>query len=108
MKKILFTAFVLTASTILFAQGDSSAFYLQKGLDEKAKGRSLVALQQFEKAYSFNKNDKQIVSELAGSYLNLRRYAQAKEKFVQLEKMGDSLCYCLLMHASLMTPSNTR
>lgn len=89
MKKFFITTVILATSTILFAQSDSSAFYLQKGLDEKAKGRSLVALQQFEKAYSFNKNDKQIVSELAASYLNLRRYAQAKEKFLQLEKLGD-------------------
>lgn len=89
MKKIFFITALLISSTTLFAQSDSSAFYFQKGLEEKGKGRSLVALQQFEKAYGFNKNDKQIVSELAASYLNLRRYAQAKEKFVQLEKMGD-------------------
>lgn len=89
MKKFLITAVIFSASTIAFAQDDSSAFYFQRGLDEKAKGRSLVSLQQFEKAYTFNKNDKQIVNELAGSYLNLRRYAQAKEKFLQLEKMGD-------------------
>lgn len=89
MKKILIIATILGFTTTLFAQSDSAAVYLQKGLDEKAKGRHLVALQQFEKAYNFNKSDKQIVSELAASYLNLRRYTQAKEKFLQLEKMGE-------------------
>jgi len=89
MKKQLLAAFVTVLSFSAFAQTDSSAFYLQKGLDEKAKAHRLVALQQFEKAYSFNKNDKQVVGELAAAYLDLRRYTQAKEKFLQLETMGD-------------------
>lgn len=90
MKRFLATTAVLGISTIIFAQTDSAAFYFQKGLDEKAKSHSLIALQDFEKAYSFNKNDKKIVGELAADYLNLRRYAQAKDKFKQLETLGDT------------------
>lgn len=89
MKKFLLIATGLGISTALFSQADSSAFYFEKGLNEKAKGHSLIAVQHFEKAYDFNKNNKQTVSELAADYLNLRRYAQAREKFLQLESMGD-------------------
>ena len=89
MKKSLFIVAAFGVSSALFAQSDSSAFYLQKGLEEKAKGHALAAVQQLEKAYNLNHNDKQIVSELAADYLNLRRYAQAREKFLQLESMGD-------------------
>src|SRR5690348_15037902 len=89
MKKYLFIAASVSISTSLFAQADSAALYFQKGLDEKAKGHSLIAVQHIEKAYNFNKNDKQIVSELAADYLNLRRYSQARDKFLQLESMGD-------------------
>jgi len=89
MKKFLFIATALGISSAVFAQTDSAAFYFQKGLESKAKGHALIALQNFEKAYNFNKNDKTIVSELAADYLALRRYAQAREKFLQLESMGD-------------------
>ncbi|MGZ4020164.1 MAG: tetratricopeptide repeat protein [Flavisolibacter sp.] len=89
MKTYLFILTSLGISSALFAQSDSSAFYFQKGLDEKAKGHSIIAVQQLEKAYTFNKNDKQVVSELAADYLGLRRYAQARDKFLQLETMGD-------------------
>lgn len=90
MRKILLTAVVSGISFFVFAQADSSAYFLQKGLDEKTKGRRLESLRQFEKAFGYNKNDRQIVSELAAAYLDLRRYPQAKEKFLQLEKMGDN------------------
>jgi tetratricopeptide (TPR) repeat protein len=89
MLKIILSAAALTISTALFAQADSAAFFLQKGREEKSKGRRMVSLQQFEKAYSYKKDDQQIVGELASAYLDLRRYAQAKEKFLQLEQMGD-------------------
>ncbi|HTM93088.1 MAG TPA: tetratricopeptide repeat protein [Flavisolibacter sp.] len=89
MKKILSIATAFGFSTAIFAQADSSSVYFQKGLDAKAKGHMLIAVQHFEKAYNFNKNDKQLVSELAADYLNLRRYAQARDKFLELESMGD-------------------
>jgi tetratricopeptide (TPR) repeat protein len=89
MKKILTIATALSASIAAFSQSDSSSFYFQKGLEAKSKGHALIAVQHFEKAYNFNKNDKQIVSELAADYLSLRRYGQARDKFLQLESMGD-------------------
>ena len=89
MLKHILSSALLAISVVAFSQTDSSGFYLNKGLDEKAKGRRLESLKQFEKAYGYNSSDKQVVSELAAAYLDLRRYAQAKEKFLQLEKMGD-------------------
>jgi tetratricopeptide (TPR) repeat protein len=89
MRKLIITAAVLGISTAIFAQADSTTFFFQKGLEEKTKGRRQESLKQFERAYNYNKNDKQVVSELAAAYLDLRRYGQAKEKFLQLEKMGD-------------------
>jgi tetratricopeptide (TPR) repeat protein len=83
------TVAVLGISITSFAQTDSSTYFLQKGLEEKTKGRRMESLKQFEKAYSYNKDDKQVISELAAAYLDLRRYIQAKEKYQQLEKMGD-------------------
>jgi tetratricopeptide (TPR) repeat protein len=90
MRKIIFSAVALfSISAAAFSQSDSAAVYLRKGIDEKTRGRRLESLKYFEKAYSYNKEDKQVVSELAAAYLDLRRYAQAREKFQQLEKMGD-------------------
>ena len=84
---ILSSAF-FSISVVAFSQSDSANIYYKKGLDEKAKGRRLESLKQFEKAYGYNNADKQVVSELAAAYLDLRHYAKAKEKFLQLEKMG--------------------
>jgi tetratricopeptide (TPR) repeat protein len=89
MKKFVSIASALVFSSAIFAQADSSSVYFQKGLDEKTKGHMLIAVQHFEKAYNLNKKDKQVVSELAADYLNLRRYAQARDKFLELESLGD-------------------
>jgi tetratricopeptide (TPR) repeat protein len=90
MYKILLTAVVVVFSTTLtFAQADSAAVYLKKAQDEKAKGRLMETYKQIDKAYSFNKTDKQVVSMLATTLLELRRYPQAREKFLELEKLGD-------------------
>jgi tetratricopeptide (TPR) repeat protein len=88
MRFILATALTVV-SAVSFAQTDSSGYFLQKGLEEKGKGRTLESYKNFDKAYTYNKNDKQVVSELANSLLNMRRYAQAREKFLELEKLGD-------------------
>jgi tetratricopeptide (TPR) repeat protein len=89
MCRLILTAAVLSISTLVFSQTDSSTFFYQKGIEEKVKGRKLESLKQFEKAYNYKKDDKQIVSELAAAYLDLRRYGQSREKFQQLEKLGD-------------------
>jgi tetratricopeptide (TPR) repeat protein len=89
MCRLILTSVLLSISSMVFSQTDSSSLYFQKGLEEKQKGRKQESLRQFEKAYSYNNKDQKIVSELASAYLDLRRYGQAKEKFLQLEKMGD-------------------
>lgn len=88
MRKLFLTAAAFSLTTAVFAQSDSASLFLQKGIEEKEKGRRLVSLQHFEKANSYKKNDQQIVSELAAAYLDLRRYPQAKASFQQLETLG--------------------
>lgn len=71
------------------AQNDSAAVYLQRGLEEKTKGRRMESLKHFEKAYGFNKSSAEITGELASAYYDLRRYQQAKDKYKEFEKLGD-------------------
>lgn len=68
---------------------DSATFYLQKGLQEKQTGRRMEALKNFEKAFQYDQNNKAIVGELAASYLDLRKYSQAKDTYLKLEALGD-------------------
>jgi tetratricopeptide (TPR) repeat protein len=89
MQKAIVLAAFVGLSHFVAAQSDSAAVYLQKGLTEKERGRRLESLKQFEKAYAFNRQDKAVVSELAAAYLDLKRYGLAREKFLQLESMGD-------------------
>lgn len=87
--RLILTAALLGVSAFSFAQTDSSEFFLQKGLEEKGKGRLMESYKAFDKAYTYNKNNKQVVSLLASSLFDLRRYPQAREKYIELEKMGD-------------------
>src|SRR5438270_2569624 len=89
MRSVMILAAIALFAQKGFTQSDSSSFYLQKGLEEKQKGRRMESLKQLEKAYKFNQDNKAVISELAAANLDLRRYQQAKEKFLQLEKMGD-------------------
>jgi len=84
---LIFTC--ISLSHFSFAQTDSSDYYLKKGIDEKTKGRLMESYKAFDKAYNFNKNNEQVVAELAKTLFDLRRYAQAKEKYLQLESMGN-------------------
>lgn len=68
---------------------DSAVFFLQKGLQEKQTGRRMEAFKNFEKAYKFDNNNKSVVSELAASYYDLRKYQQAKDTYKKLEELGD-------------------
>jgi tetratricopeptide (TPR) repeat protein len=77
----------ITASSS--AQADSSSYFFKKGEEEKAKGRVMEAYKAFDKAYTYNKEDRQIIAGLAGSLADLRRYPQAREKYMQLESLGD-------------------
>jgi len=83
---LLFT--VLFATTTAFAQSDSASVFLQKGLEEKSKGRVMESYKALDKAYSYNKSNKQIVQELADVLYALHRYPQARDKYIELEKLG--------------------
>lgn len=89
LNRFFYTISCVALAFVSLAQKDSSNYYLQKGLEEKTKGRLMESYKAFDKAYNFNKNNKQVVAELAKTLFDLRRYAQAKEKYLQLESMGD-------------------
>lgn len=88
MRKLVLAASATMFSLASFAQADSSGFYFQKALDEKAKGRKMEVVKALEKAQTFTKTDKQVVNELANAYLDVRMLAKAREKFALLESMG--------------------
>jgi tetratricopeptide (TPR) repeat protein len=100
--RLILTAALLGVSVLSFAQTDSSDFFLKKGLEEKGKGRLMESYKAFDKAYAYNKNNKQVVSLLASSLFDLRRYPQAREKYMELEKLGDqsTATYKQLMNLS--------
>ncbi len=81
----------LNSGTTITAIGgvDSADFFLQKGLTEKQNGRRLESLKYFEKAATYDANSRAIVTELAQAYLDLRRYALARESFKKLVTLGD-------------------
>lgn len=88
MHKFVLTAALAGISTFLFAQNDSSGFYLQKALEEKTKGRKMEVVKALEKAQTFNAKNTQVVTELANAYLDVRMLAKAREMFLQLESIG--------------------
>ena len=57
MQKIFFTAAIAGLSLTSSAQADSANYFLQKGLDEKAKGRRMEVVKNLEKAYAYNKSE---------------------------------------------------
>lgn len=97
--KILSLCLLLTSSLafsqtstnqVKLNQTDSAGYFLQKGLDEKAKGRRLESLKYFEKAVKYDASNKTIVSELASAYLDLRRYGFARDSYKKLVELGDN------------------
>lgn len=87
--RFVFTTILIAAAAVAGAQSDSAAVYLQKGLEQKSKGRTLEAFKALDKAYAFDKNNKEVTTQLAGTLYDLHRYPQAREKYLQLESMGD-------------------
>jgi tetratricopeptide (TPR) repeat protein len=97
--KILSLCLLLTSSLafsqtstnqVKLNQTDSAGYFLQKGLDEKAKGRRLESLKYFEKAVKYDASNKAIVSELASAYMDLRRYGFARDTYKKLVELGDN------------------
>ncbi len=87
---------------------DSAVYFFQKGIQEKATGRKKEALKFFEKAYKADSSNKVIISELAASYLGLRKYNFAKDYFKRLEELGDTspAVYKHLMELSINLKHN--
>src|SRR4030095_607127 len=81
---LVFVSFSLSAQT------DSANYFLQKGLDEKQKGRRMESLRNFEKAAKYDSTNKVLEKELASAYLDLRKYYQAKETYKRLVNLGDA------------------
>jgi tetratricopeptide (TPR) repeat protein len=77
-------------SSVAFAQADSSKYFLQKGLDEKAKGRRMESLKNFEKSFKYDSSNKVLLGELASAYMDLRKYYQAKETYKKLVNLGET------------------
>jgi len=98
MKRIMFVScFVAitalagaqTAVTAIKVQVDSAGYFLQKGLEEKKKGRRMESLRNFEKAARYDADNMAITTELASAYHDLRKYNQAREMYKKLISLGD-------------------
>lgn len=85
---ILLAAFAIS-SFQLFAQTDSTQFFLQKGLTEKQNGRRMESLKNFEKALKYDANNKTVLTELASAYMDLRKYFEALDTYKKLVALGD-------------------
>src|SRR5204863_7362244 len=68
---------------------DSATYFLQKGMDEKKIGRRMESLRNFEKAFKYDNTNKVIVNELAASYVDLRKFSNAKDTYKKLVDLGD-------------------
>ncbi|HVT86465.1 MAG TPA: tetratricopeptide repeat protein [Chitinophagaceae bacterium] len=89
MRRNLFILAFMLASMLAFSQTDSASYFLQKGLQEKQKGRLMESYKNFSKAISYDGNNKQIVNEYATACLNLRKYNEARETYKKLVALGD-------------------
>ena len=74
MSRLVLPVVTILLSTFLHAQSDSTNFYLQKGLEEKQKGRRMESLKNFEKAIKYDTLNRAVLTELASAYLDLRKY----------------------------------
>ncbi|TMI94554.1 MAG: tetratricopeptide repeat protein [Bacteroidetes bacterium] len=90
MKRLNLTALFLFVCSVLFAQTDSASYFLQKGLDEKQKGRRMESLKNFEKAFRYDSTNKPLLAEMASAYMDLRKYYQAKETYKRLVRLGET------------------
>lgn len=89
MYKITTLAVAAILSATAYSQTDSAHLFLQKALDEKARGRRMEVVKNLEKAYGYNKANQQVISELASAYTAVNFYAKAKEKYQHAESLGD-------------------
>jgi tetratricopeptide (TPR) repeat protein len=90
MKRLNLIVFLLLISSVLFAQTDSTNYFLQKALDEKQKGRRTESLKNFEKAIKYDATNKAVLNEMAIAYMDLRKYYQAKDTYKKLVDLGET------------------
>jgi tetratricopeptide (TPR) repeat protein len=90
MTRLILAILFVFASSLLFAQTDSSQYFLQKGLDEKQKGHRMESLKNFEKAIKYDTTNKAVLTELTSAYMDLRKYYQAKETYKKLVNLGET------------------
>jgi tetratricopeptide (TPR) repeat protein len=90
MIRLALSAALVISSHFVFAQTDSTQFFLQKGLTEKQNGRRMESLKNFEKALKYDANNKAVLSELASAYMDLRKYFEAKSTYKKLIDLGDA------------------
>lgn len=116
LSKLLFVCLILSGSVVYSqtsivtfnVETDSADYFLQKGLLEKKNGRRMESLKNFEKAAKYDANNKDIVTELAAAYLDLRKYSLARDMYKKLVTMGDETTanYKQLMNLSFQLKQN--
>jgi tetratricopeptide (TPR) repeat protein len=89
VSRLVLLTVTIFISSYLFAQADSANVYLQKGLEEKQKGRRLESLKQFEKAIKYDSLNRAVLAELGSAYLDLRKYYQARQTYKKLVETGE-------------------
>ena len=98
MKQLFFILFAACIALTTNAQTaaiqpiniDSADYFYQKGLIEKQNGRKMEAYKNFSKAIRYEANNKNIVSELATSCMDLKKYNEARENYKKLVDLGDA------------------
>lgn len=88
MKTLLLLLGASFCLNLLAAQSpDSSAFYYQKGLEEKNKRLFMVAFNDFQKSLQFNANNADAHRELGLTAVELRKYDNAKQAFLKVNEL---------------------
>lgn len=90
MKNLLLAAAVLACSHTNALDPDSSDIYFNKGLQEKANKRLLVASHAFDKAIGFDPKNKAALQENAQVLMEMRQLHKAKENFTKLYELDPS------------------
>lgn len=86
-----FSPLLAVSQTQAYLTNTDSAFYfLQKGLQEKEKGRRMESVKAFDKAIKYDPDNKTILNELAAANMDLRRYNNALENYKKLVELGDA------------------
>jgi tetratricopeptide (TPR) repeat protein len=85
----LFPSFILI-NFFASAQADSSNYFLQRGLQEKEKGRRMESLRNFEKAAKYDAKNKVLLNEMALAYVDTRDYYRARETYKKLIDIGET------------------